>query len=93
MLQDVEAKRRTEIDVINGAIIAAGRQHGVATPHNDAMVNLIRALEGAYLTEPRKVAAQAPPAIRSLPERENFKSNGCPSLKGKMPSRSRFVVL
>jgi 2-dehydropantoate 2-reductase len=51
MLQDVEAKRRTEIDVINGAIVAAGRTHGVTTPHNDAMVNLVKALEAAYLAE------------------------------------------
>jgi 2-dehydropantoate 2-reductase len=49
MLQDVEAKRRTEIDVINGAIVAAGKTHGVATPFNDAMVWLIRSLEEAYL--------------------------------------------
>ena len=54
MLQDVEAKRRTEIDVINGAIVDAGRRTGVATPHNDAMVWLIRSLEGAYLAEAAK---------------------------------------
>ena len=51
MLQDVEAKRRTEIDVINGAIVVAGKRLGVATPHNDAMVNLIHSLEEAYLEE------------------------------------------
>ncbi len=49
MLQDVEARRRTEIDVINGAIVAAGQAHGVDTPFNDAMVWLIRSLEEAYL--------------------------------------------
>ena len=27
MLQDVEAGRRTEIDVVNGAIVEAGRRH------------------------------------------------------------------
>ena len=51
MLQDVEAKRRTEIEVINGAIVAAGRRLGIATPHNDAMVNLITSLEEAYMAE------------------------------------------
>ena len=30
MLQDVEAKRQTEIEVINGAIVDAGRRVGVA---------------------------------------------------------------
>ena len=51
MLQDVEARRRTEIDVINGAIVDAGKRLGIPTPHNDAMVNLIRSLEEAYLAE------------------------------------------
>ena len=48
MLQDAEARRRTEIDVINGAIADAGRRLGVATPRNDAMVWLVRALEESY---------------------------------------------
>ena len=52
MLQDVEASRRTEIDVINGAISAAGRRNGVATPLNDAMVWLITALQERYLADP-----------------------------------------
>ena len=51
MLQDVEARRRTEIEVINGAIVAAGQKYGIPTPHNDAMVNLISSLEQAYLAE------------------------------------------
>ena len=51
MLQDVEALRRTEIDVINGAIVEAGARLGVPTPHNQAMVNMIRALEAAYLAK------------------------------------------
>jgi len=48
MLQDVEKSRRTEIEVINGAIADAGRRLGFPTPHNDTMVWLIRALEAAY---------------------------------------------
>ena len=35
MLQDVEAGRRTEIDVVNGAIVDAGRRHSIPTPLND----------------------------------------------------------
>jgi 2-dehydropantoate 2-reductase len=46
MLQDVEAGRRTEIDVINGAIVAAGKRAGVPTPHNQAMFNLVKGWEG-----------------------------------------------
>lgn len=51
MLQDVEARRRTEIDVINGAIVEAGRRHGVPTPHNESMVWLIRSLEETFVEQ------------------------------------------
>jgi 2-dehydropantoate 2-reductase len=53
MLQDVEAKRRTEIDVINGAIVEAGKRTGVPTPLNDSMVWLVNAMQEAYLAEKR----------------------------------------
>jgi 2-dehydropantoate 2-reductase len=49
MLQDVEASRRTEIEVINGAISDAGRKAGVATPVNDTLVALVQALQAKYL--------------------------------------------
>lgn len=48
MLQDVQAKRRTEIDVINGAIVAAGAKANVPTPHNVAMVNLVKGIEKSF---------------------------------------------
>lgn len=48
MLQDVEKGRRTEIDVINGAIVEAGRRLGIATPYNETMVKLVKALEGTF---------------------------------------------
>src|SRR6266850_261075 len=34
-----------------------------------------------------------PAASNNLPERENLRSHGWPSPKGRMPARSRFVVL
>ncbi len=34
MLQDVEARRTTEIDYLNGGIVRFGREHGVPTPLN-----------------------------------------------------------
>ena len=49
MLQDVEAGRRTEIDVINGAVVAAGQRCGIATPHNQTMVWMVKALEATFL--------------------------------------------
>ena len=48
MLQDVERSRRTEIDVINGAIVAAGQRLGIATPYNSTMVWLIKSLEETF---------------------------------------------
>jgi 2-dehydropantoate 2-reductase len=38
MLQDVMRKRRTEIDYLNGYVSARGRERGVPTPVNDAVV-------------------------------------------------------
>ena len=48
MLQDVEKSRKTEIDVINGAVVAGGRETGVSTPANEAMVGLVKALEATF---------------------------------------------
>ena len=49
MLQDVQASRQTEIEVINGAIVAAGAEVGVAVPVNQAMVWMVEALQSKYL--------------------------------------------
>jgi 2-dehydropantoate 2-reductase len=48
MLQDVLARRPTEIDVLNGGIAAAGRRVGVPTPLHDAMVALVHGLETSW---------------------------------------------
>jgi 2-dehydropantoate 2-reductase len=48
MLQDVEKQRVTEIDVMCGAIIEAGRPLNIATPYNNAMLWLIKAMEGTF---------------------------------------------
>lgn len=45
MLQDILRGRPTEIDVINGAVVAKGREVGVATPVNLLLTQLIQALE------------------------------------------------
>ncbi|BEP13352.1 ketopantoate reductase family protein [Acidothermaceae bacterium B102] len=48
MLQDVLARRLTEVDVLNGGIAAEGRRVGVATPGHDAMVALVHGLESSW---------------------------------------------
>ena len=50
MLQDVERRRQTEIDVINGAIVEAGARLGIPTPYNQSMLCLIKALEQSFVT-------------------------------------------
>jgi 2-dehydropantoate 2-reductase len=48
MLQDVEARRATEIDFLNGGIARFGRKLGVPTPLNDAITSLIKGLEASW---------------------------------------------
>jgi len=48
MRQDVDRRRRTEIDVINGAVVKAGRRLGIPTPYNDAMFWLMKSLEETF---------------------------------------------
>jgi 2-dehydropantoate 2-reductase len=48
MLQDVMAKRQTEVDFMNGAIVEAGEKAGVATPLNRALWALIKGLEHSW---------------------------------------------
>lgn len=45
MLQDIERKRRTEIDYLNGFIVQESRQLGMKAPVNAAIADLIRHLE------------------------------------------------
>ncbi len=48
MLQDIEARRATEIDFLNGGIGRFGRALGVATPLNDAITQLVKAREDSW---------------------------------------------
>ncbi|HMF29628.1 MAG TPA: 2-dehydropantoate 2-reductase [Candidatus Cybelea sp.] len=45
MAYDLESGHPSEIDHINGAVVAFGRRTGTPTPYNDAMVRLIKARE------------------------------------------------
>jgi 2-dehydropantoate 2-reductase len=48
MLQDVEARRPTEIDYLNGGIVRFGGQRGTPTPLNAAIWALVRGLERSW---------------------------------------------
>ncbi len=49
MLQDVEARRKTEIDYLNGGIGRFGRELGVPTPLNDTITALIKGVEDSWI--------------------------------------------
>jgi len=46
MLQDIDAGRKTEVDIFAGKVVALGRTHSVPTPMNEMALHIIRALEG-----------------------------------------------
>jgi 2-dehydropantoate 2-reductase len=48
MLQDVEARRQTEVDYLNGGIAEFGRQFGVPTPVNEAIRALVKGVEASW---------------------------------------------
>jgi 2-dehydropantoate 2-reductase len=51
MTQDVEARRQTEIDFLNGAIVERGEEAGVEAPLNRAMWALVKAREESWALE------------------------------------------
>jgi 2-dehydropantoate 2-reductase len=51
MLQDVEARRQTEVDFLNGGISRFGRERGIPTPLNDAVWALVKGLERSWTRE------------------------------------------
>ena len=45
MLQDVEAKRQTEVDIFAGYVKKLGKKHNIATPYNSIFFELIKAID------------------------------------------------
>ncbi|WP_277590940.1 ketopantoate reductase family protein [Pseudomonas chlororaphis] len=50
MLQDVLAGRPTEIGAINGEVLARARQAGIAVPHTETLLGLLRLIEARAAT-------------------------------------------
>ena len=48
MLQDVEARRQTEIDFLNGGIAEFGRRLGVPTPTHESIWALVKGVEASW---------------------------------------------
>jgi 2-dehydropantoate 2-reductase len=48
MLEDVEARRPTELELINGSLVHEARRLGVAVPLQEAVYRLVKAREASY---------------------------------------------
>ena len=48
MLEDVDAHRPTEVDMITGALVREGDRLGVPVPLHKAMLRLIKAREASW---------------------------------------------
>ncbi|MCE5261970.1 MAG: 2-dehydropantoate 2-reductase [Deltaproteobacteria bacterium] len=51
MAQDVDKKKKTEIDSINGAVVRLGREVGIRTPVNHALTCLVKIMENTYMAQ------------------------------------------
>ena len=68
MLQDLRRGRQTEIDYMNGAVARRGAEQGVACPVNQALTDIIKAMEAPSLSLLPKemLEAQSPQARLGL---------------------------
>jgi 2-dehydropantoate 2-reductase len=48
MLEDVDARRPTEVELINGALVRQARERGVEAPLHEAVYALVRGREASY---------------------------------------------
>jgi 2-dehydropantoate 2-reductase len=48
MLEDVQARRPTEIDLITGSLVREAARHGVPVPLHTALLRLVKAREASY---------------------------------------------
>jgi 2-dehydropantoate 2-reductase len=48
MLEDIEARRTTEIELINGALVREAERHGLDAPLQNALYRLVAAREASY---------------------------------------------
>jgi 2-dehydropantoate 2-reductase len=45
MLQDIEAGRKTEVDIFGGKVVAMGAKYQVQTPVNETVLRIIKVIE------------------------------------------------
>ena len=49
MLEDVDSRRPTEVELINGALVREAVRNGVEAPLHTALYRLVRGREASYL--------------------------------------------
>ena len=54
MLQDLKKGKPCEIDAINGVVCEFGRKHGVPTPINDRIVEIVKKMEAGIIKPDKK---------------------------------------
>ncbi len=62
MLEDVEAERPTEIDLITGSLVREAARHGVPVPLHTALLRLVKAKEASWQDETQP-SSQGSPAL------------------------------
>jgi 2-dehydropantoate 2-reductase len=58
-LQDLRAGKRTEVDALNGAIVALGKRYGIPVPANAIVYGMVQFLEKAKAAPPRAAVDSA----------------------------------
>ena len=48
MGQDIDFRRKTEIDAINGAVVREAKRLGIPVPYNEVVTDLIKAIEKRF---------------------------------------------
>jgi 2-dehydropantoate 2-reductase len=54
MLQDIKKGKPCEVDAINGVVCEFGKKHGVKTPVNDRIVEIIKKIQAGELEASKK---------------------------------------
>ncbi len=57
MLEDVDARRQTEIELITGSLVREANRHGVPVPLHTLMVGLVQGKEAAFVADTRNPAS------------------------------------
>ncbi|MEF3255835.1 MAG: ketopantoate reductase family protein [Deferribacterales bacterium] len=51
MLQDIEAKRKTEVEIFAGKVLELGKKYNIDTPYNKIVFQIIKGKEDIYLNK------------------------------------------